>query len=180
MAYGSAKKRYGRKDFLRASDAAKGLIRPALSKRGFSETRIIVEWDAVVGEHMGGLCRPLKLGYAAREGIGGTLTLGVTGAGALEVQHLVSQIMERVNAHYGYRAVSRIRLSQIGAEAFARHGKRSAAPQPRPEAVTRVREAVGSVRDDGLRDALEQLGRNISLRQDREASRDETKEQGSP
>ena len=170
MAYRSAKTRFGRKGFLRVSDVAKGMIRPALSKRGFSETRILTEWDAVVGEKIAGLCRPMRLGYAAKEGIGGTLTVGSTGSSALEVQHLTPQIIERVNAHYGYRAVSRIRLVQIGAEAFEARQQRTEPPQPRPEAVKEIRETVTNVQDEGLRAALETLGRNISMRQDRAAS----------
>ncbi len=164
MATRFKKTRYGRKGFLRASDVAKGMIRPALTKRGFSESRILVEWDAVVGERIGGLCRPVRLGYAAKEGMGGTLTVGCLGACALEVQHLTSQIIERVNAHYGYRAISRIRLVQLGPEAFEERKAKTAPPQPRPEEVAEIRRATANVQNDDLRGALERLGRNIATR----------------
>jgi len=39
----------------------------------------------------------------------------VLGVRALEAQHREPAIIERVNAHYGYRAIARIRLSQLGA-----------------------------------------------------------------
>lgn len=156
------KTRYGRKGFMRASSAAKGMIRPALTKRGFSEPRILVEWDAVVGERIAALCRPVKLGYASKQGMGGTLTVGALGASALEVQHLTPQIVERVNAHYGYRAIARIRLVQLGAEALEEHRKGRVVPHPRPEDVTRIRSMVEPVSDEGLRAALERLGRNIA------------------
>jgi hypothetical protein len=118
----------------------------------------------VVGERIADLCRPVRLGYAAKEGMGGTLTIGALGANALEVQHLTPQITERVNAHYGYRAVSRIRLVQLGPEAFEEHKRRTAPPHPRPEAVAVIRETVAPVAHEGLRDALERLGQNISAR----------------
>ena len=156
--------RYGYRTFVSAAQAAKGTIRPGLSKRGFSEPRILMEWDAVVGERIAALCRPLKLGYAAREGMGGTLTVGSLGAMALEVQHLTPRIVERVNAHYGYRAVSRIRLVQVGPEAFGEARAARDAPHPRPEEEARIRLAVGEVADEGLRGALERLGRNIAAR----------------
>jgi hypothetical protein len=164
MATRFQKKRYGRKNFVRAATAAKGLIRPTLTKRGFSESRILVEWDDVVGERIAGLCRPVRLGYAGREGMGGTLTVGTLGAMALEVQHLTPQIIERVNAHYGYRAISRIRLVQLGPEAFEERKNKPDVPQPRPEEVTRIRSMVEPVTDEGLRGALERLGRNIATR----------------
>jgi len=162
MAPRFTKTRYGRKGFLRMSSAAKGMIRPALTKRGFSEPRILVEWDAVVGERIAALCRPVKLGYASKQGMGGTLTVGALGASALEVQHLTPQIVERVNAHYGYRAIARIRLVQLGADALEEHRNRGAVPQPRPEDVTRIRATVEPVSNEGLRGALERLGRNIA------------------
>ncbi len=164
MATRFQKKRYGRKNFVRAATAAKGLIRPALTKRGFSEPRILVEWDDVVGERIAGLCRPVKLGYAGRDGMGGTLTVGTLGAMALEVQHLTPQIVERVNAHYGYRAISRIRLVQLGPEAFEERKKGRDMPHPRPEEIIRIRSMVEPVADEGLRGALERLGRNIATR----------------
>lgn len=159
-----AKTRYRRKGFVRASSVAKGMIRPALTKRGFAEPRILTEWDAVVGEQIGALCRPVKLGYASKQGMGGTLTVGSLGASALEVQHLTPQIIERVNAHYGYRAISRIRLVQLGAEAFERHRARATPPPSRPEDVARIRETVAPVTNEGLRGALEKLGQNIATR----------------
>jgi hypothetical protein len=164
MASRFRKTRYGRKGFLRASDAAKGMIRPALTKRGFSEARILVEWDSVVGERIGDLCRPVRLGYAAKEGMGGTLTVGCPGACALEVQHLTPQIIERVNAHYGYRAISRIRLVQLGPEAFEERKAKTKPPQPRPEEVAEIRRTTASVQSEDLRGALERLGRNIATR----------------
>jgi len=155
--------RYGRKGFVRASSAAKGMIRPALTKRGFSEPRLLVEWDAVVGAQIGDLCRPVKMGYASKQGMGGTLTVGALGACALEVQHLTPRIVERVNAHYGYRAIARIRLVQLGPEAFEERRKGRTVPHPRPEDVARIRRTVEPVANEGLRGALERLGHNIAL-----------------
>lgn len=163
---------------MRASSAAKGLIRPALTKRGFAEPRILTEWDAVVGARIAALCRPVKLGYASKQGMGGTLTLGALGASALEVQHLTSQIVERVNAHYGYRAISRIRLVQMGPDAFAAAGARKKTPSHRPEVVAQVRETVAPVRGEGLREALERLGQNIATRRPPATPGTTTEEEG--
>jgi len=163
MAARFQKTRYGRKGFMRMSSAAKGMIRPALTKRGFSEPQLLIDWDAVVGDQIADLCRPVKLGYASKQGMGGTLTVGALGASALEVQHMTPRIIERVNAHYGYRAISRIRLVQLGPEAFEKRRMRRDVPHPRPEDVARIRDMVDPVASDGLRGALEKLGRNIAM-----------------
>ncbi len=160
----AAKKRYAKRGFSRLSDHAKYLIRAPLTKRGFAQSRLLTEWDVVVGAGIASLVRPLRLSHAAREGMGGTLTLGVTGARALEAQHLEQTIIERVNAHYGYRAVARIRLSQVGAEVFNAAKLNASVHQPTSEQERVVRSVVSGVADDDLRDALERLGRNIAVK----------------
>ncbi len=164
MAAQAEHKRYGKRGFSRVSDAARKLIRQPLSKRGFAQSSLLTEWDKVVGAQMAGLVRPLRLSHAAREGMGGTLTLGVLSVRALEAQHQEPAIIERVNAHYGYRAVARIRLAQLGPEAFAKARLETAAPQPSSEQAAAVKSAVAPVADEELRGALERLGRNIATR----------------
>jgi hypothetical protein len=157
------KRRYGP---ARAGDVARALIRAPLAKRGFAQSQLLTEWDAIVGVQIADLVRPLRLGHAARAGVGGTLTLGVLGARALEAQHMEPAIIERVNAHYGYRAVSRIRLLQVGAEIFAVKTTQTPDLAPTPAQENAVKTAVAQVSDENLRDALERLGRNIAIRGD--------------
>ena len=156
--------RFRKQGFAPVAVAARDLIRAPMAKRGFAESRLLTEWDAVVGAAIAPLCRPLRLTHAAKEGFGGTLILGVTGARALEVQHLLPTVTERVNAHYGYRAVSRIRLQQIGAAAMARMVPPRRALEPLPDPGPAVQKAVSPVADPDLRGALARLGQNIATR----------------
>jgi hypothetical protein len=73
------------------------------------------------------------------------------------------RLREKVNACYGYNAISRIRLTQTARSGFA---ERQAAfvpktPDPPPEVAVAAQEAASGVADDRLRAALEALGRNI-------------------
>ena len=148
--------------FRPAARVLRAQIDAPLAKRGFARATLLTDWERVVGAGLAAMCRPVRLSHAAAEGLGGTLTVGVKGARALETQHLVPQIVERVNAHYGYRAVARVRLSQIGPEAFAAMRARPGMAPP-PEAAARaVRRGVAPVADEGLRGALERLGLNVA------------------
>ena len=140
-------------------------IRAASETRGFSETRLLTHWAEIAGTAVAKIARPVKVGYT-RQGMGATLTLLCTGANAPMVQMQLPHIKERVNATYGYAAISRIHITQTAPTGFAdgqatfEHDapkKRTLAPQDRAQ----VQSTVSNVSDEGLRAALATLGENI-------------------
>jgi len=157
---------------LRGFESASGLlterIRHAGEKRGFAVTRLLTQWEAIVGADLAAITRPVKVGYT-REGMGATLTLLVASAHAPVVQMEIPRMRERVNACYGYAAISRISLTQTApggfAEGQAAFNAAPAAPTPPDPAVqAKAVAAAEGVRDDGLRAALENLVRNFHMR----------------
>jgi hypothetical protein len=110
----------------------------------------------------------VKIGYA-RDGFGATLTLLTTSAQAPMVQMQLPRLRDRVNACYGYNAVSRIVLTQTAPSGFA-DGQASflhaapAAPAPDPALLAEASAVAQGVRDDGLRAALETITRNFLTR----------------
>ncbi len=120
---------------MRGFEAASGLlqsrIREAGEKRGFAVTRLLTQWTEVAGEDMARITRPVKIGYG-REGMGATLTLLVSPAHAPMVQMGLPRLKERVNAAYGYAAISRISLTQTAATGFA-EGQAMFTPAPKPK-----------------------------------------------
>ena len=82
--------------------------------------------------------------------------LRVEGARALDIQYQSRQILERVNAHFGYAAVTELRLVQAPLPAPCRGPGRACAqrqPAPVPE--------VAGIADAGLREALRRLGAHL-------------------
>ena len=79
--------------------------------------------------------------------------LRVEGPRAIEVQHRSGQILERVNAYFGYRAVAEMRILQAP---VARKAAPAALARPPidPEALPPSAE----IEDEGLRAALLRLG----------------------
>jgi len=97
------------------------LMRPAFEKYGFSAAAILTDWPALAGPELAAYTAPERLKWPRKQTEdnperggrnGATLILRVSGARALEVEHRRPQIIERLNASFGYRAVSEIRVVQ--------------------------------------------------------------------
>jgi len=94
------------------------LTRKAFERYGFATAEIAAEWPTIAGAKLASFTLPEKLKWprgARRTGETGqrdpaTLILRVEPAFALEVQYQTAQIIERLNRHFGYRAVSDIRI----------------------------------------------------------------------
>ncbi len=144
--------------------AAAGITRQVFAKRGFADGAVVNDWAAIVGPHLAAHSRPEKIAHGPGKRREGTLHLKVdSGSLATELQHLEPQLIERVNAHFGYCAVGRLKLI---------HGP-PPAPQPRPpKKVRRLGEGeekdlsrrLAAIGDADLRAALEALGRAVKGR----------------
>lgn len=152
--------------FARASVLLQSRIRAASESRGFAESRVLTHWPEIVGPEIAAIARPVEVSYA-RGGMGATLTVLTTGVQAPMLEMQKTQIADKVNACYGYRAIARIRITQTAATGFA-EGQAVFAPAPKaatagpdPEARERAGEAAKGVTDDTLRHALEALGSNV-------------------
>jgi len=142
-------------------------IRTASESRGFAETRLLTQWREIVGEATASIAQPVKVGYG-RQGFGATLTLLTNGANAPIVQAESAKIRERVNACYGYAAISTIRITQTAQAGFS---EPAAAYQPPkadrpldPEKVANLDNSLRAVDNASLRSALAALGENILTR----------------
>jgi hypothetical protein len=158
---------------MRGFEATAGLIRDRIraagASRGFAVTRLLTHWPEIVGADVARVARPVKVGFR-RDGLGATLTVLTTGAQAPMLEMQKEVIRERVNACYGYAAISKVLITQTAPSGFAEgqvefdHAAAPPSPQPDPALTRRAAEAVADVGDDGLRTALENLGRNILAR----------------
>jgi hypothetical protein len=157
---------------MRGFEAASGLVkdpvRAAGEQRGFAVTRLLTHWPDVVGNDLATITRPVKVGYT-RDGMGATLTVLVSSAMAPIVQMQLPAIRDKVNAVYGYAAISRISLTQTAPSGFADgQAEFIVAPKvkkaPDPAIIVQAAETAAPVQDAGLRAALEALAQNILTR----------------
>lgn len=129
---------------------------PVLGKRGFAAAQLVSDWRSILGEELAQRTAPERLSFPRGERKDGTLRLRVAAGFAPEMQHRTPQVLERINAFFGYRAVARLVLVQGPLP-------RPPAPPPRPRPlVDSEREALdrrlGGIEDPALRDALRRLG----------------------
>ncbi|NHM17710.1 DUF721 domain-containing protein [Tritonibacter mobilis] len=157
--------------FKRTGSLLNDQIRKAGESRGFAVSRLLTHWEEIVGPELAAMARPVKVGYG-RGGFGATLTVLTTGAMAPMLEMQKATLREKVNAVYGYNAISKLHITQTAPIGFAegqvdfRYApKVRKAAEPAPEDVASAKETATGVENDELRAALERLGRNVLTRQ---------------
>ncbi len=159
-----------KRGFERTSSLLSARIRKAGEARGFAVTRLLTHWEEIAGADTARIARPVKVSYGREGGFGATLVLLTTGAHAPMLEMQKDQIRERVNAVYGYAAISQIRITQTAPTGFAEGQAQFTRPQkPAPKAVdpglaAKAAETASAVGDPELRAALEKLAQNVLSR----------------
>jgi hypothetical protein len=142
--------------------AVEKIAKPLFGARGFGAASVITQWEAIVGPVLARSTAPERIAYPAGERAQGTLHLRVSSAGlALELQHLEPQLIERINSHFGYRAVARIRLVQGPTPEKKEPKTKPLGPVP-AEAKAGIAARVGRVTDPDLKAALQALGEEVA------------------
>ena len=137
------------------------VARRALGRRGFSDAGLIADWPNVVGATIARCSQPLRLTFVrAKERRDGTLLLRVAPGFALELQHLEPQLLERINSHFGYSAVAKLKFQQGPLTGIARARPRRPRPLP-PALESELSDKLVEVDDESLRLCLERLGRSF-------------------
>jgi hypothetical protein len=140
-------------------------IEPVTAKRGFATADLIAAWPEIAGPLYAGCTAPERIAWRRHSGgdepAAGTLLLRVDGPRAVFVQHDLPQILERVNAFFGYRAIGQIRIIQspVTAARTAQSTGRTAKLDPSAEQA--LAEELGDIDDERLRAALARLGRGV-------------------
>ena len=147
------------------TDLVSRITRPIFGKRGFAGGAILENWPGVVGPGLAAHTAPERIVFPPARRSEGTLQLRVdSGALAIELQHLEPLLVERVNTHFGFRAVARIKILQGPLPETHIAAKPSRRPLSESEEGS-LAEAIAGIEDAELRSALEELGRAVIGRQ---------------
>ncbi|MBW8640123.1 DciA family protein [Hoeflea sp. WL0058] len=151
------------------SEIANALIDPVLAKRAGINTMLLGMWDEVVGPDYVDCTRPEAIKWPRRSGpdeqfVPGVLTIACEGARALFLAHETDQLIQRLNAVFGFPAVDRVKIVQKPVSAQPR---RAARVRPMaPEQQGRLDRMLEQIEDDRLRQALDRLGKAVMTQPD--------------
>jgi hypothetical protein len=136
------------------------LTRAAFRRRAPATAQVIADWTAIMGPAIAAVTTPRRLSA-------GTLTIGCSGPIAMELQHLGSEVMSRINTHLGSNTVKALRFVQT------HEPMKPPVALPRqadPAKLAAVDAALGDLPEGELRAALASLGRAMATQSNRSRS----------
>jgi hypothetical protein len=148
------------------ADFVPKILDPAVARQGFGESALLLDWEDIVGKRIAAISQPIRLqwppGGVKRDSLAprpsAALVLRVEPGFGLEIQHLAAVLIDRVNAHLGWRCVGSLKIRQEKIE--------RALPPPRrapenPLARAEAERQVAEIEEEPLRDALARLGARV-------------------
>ncbi len=137
------------------------ITRPIFGKRGFGQGSMIANWENIVGNVLAGHTFPEQISYPRNQRNNGTLHLRIDSpALALELQHIETQLLDKINTYFGYRAVAHIRIIQ----GVLPEKNLNALPEKRKITLKEqndLNEDLNIINDPDLKNALQALGTEI-------------------
>ncbi len=94
------------------SDLMPEIGRAAFRRFGFVQSSVVSRWDEIVGQRYAKVSSPESIRFPAGKKAEGTLELVVESGHAPMMQHVLPEIIERVNRFFGYAAVAKVRMRQ--------------------------------------------------------------------
>ncbi|PEQ12936.1 hypothetical protein B2G71_08855 [Novosphingobium sp. PC22D] len=134
--------------------------RTAFRRFGFVQSSVVSRWPEIVGARHARVCTPESIRFPPGEKRDGILQLVVLPAHAPIIQHVVPEIIERVNRFFGYNAVARVKLRQGTVKAPDASEPRAAPPSLKPVPVE-LGDSLRDIGDPELRAVLESLARSM-------------------
>jgi hypothetical protein len=144
---------------VKAGEAIRGALDPALKRRGFASRDILAHWHAMAPSPFDTVALPDRLVWPRHtpNAVGATLYLRCAGGHHLALVHEAPRIAAAINRYFGYVLVEQIKLA---IEPFTPGSAVPAPAAPEIDGATRaaIDRTVAGVGDPRVRQALAQLG----------------------
>lgn len=137
------------------------ITRPMFGERGLADGAIVNDWANIVGELLARHSAPERIIYRQGRKDSGILHLRIDNGGlAMEIQHLTPLLIERINGHFGFRAVDSVKITQ---GPLPDRPDSSIPPEHKlnDDQNRRLMDDLQCVDDPELQDALASLGRAV-------------------
>ena len=143
------------------SDLMPEIGRAAFRRFGFVQSSVVSRWDEIVGARYAAVSAPEAIRFPVGKKAEGTLELVVEGAHAPMMQHVVPEIIERVNRFFGYAAVVRIKVRQ-GVVAKPAAARKLATPPMLKPVPMELGTSLREIADPELFAVLESLAKSLA------------------
>lgn len=153
------------------ADIVPQIGRAAFRRFGFVQSSVVTRWPEIVGETHARTCSPECIRFPPGERSDGILELVVMPAHAPLIQHVIPEIIERVNRFFGYKAVSRIKMRQGQVKPRDVHERRTAPTGLKPIPME-LGDSLRDIGDPELRAVLESLARSMGNDEDAPQGKD--------
>lgn len=153
-------------------------LTPSCRRRGLADGTLLLAWEDVVPGGVATECWVERIDWprerraAVSEGTGAapatrgaTLVVGATPGAALVLSHATAELVARINAVFGWRAVERVKILRKAAPPAEARPARPAPPGP--EAVAAARAHAEGIGHEKLKRAVIRLGANVLARSSR-------------
>ena len=134
--------------------------RTAFRRFGFVQSSVVTRWPEIVGPNHARICAPESIRFPIGEKVDGILQLVVVPAHAPIIQHVIPEIIERVNRFFGYKAVAKVKIRQGEVKPPPAKPTTAAPPSLRPIPLE-LGESLRDIGDPELRTVLESLARSL-------------------
>jgi hypothetical protein len=143
------------------SDLMPEIGRAAFRRFGFVQSSIVSRWDEIVGPRYAAVSAPEMIRFPAGKKAGGTLELTVESGHAPMLQHVIPEIVERVNRFFGYEAVAKVKMRQGLVQRLEPKQRVTAAPVLRAPAAE-LGDSLREIADPELQAVLENLAKSLA------------------
>ncbi|MBQ7284888.1 MAG: DUF721 domain-containing protein [Alphaproteobacteria bacterium] len=152
-------------DLLSVSSMLMPLAKKILGKKGFVEVDILTNWPQIVGDELAEYVLPQSIDFPKGERNNGVLRVSVSGGGfALELQHREKNVIQKINAYFGYAAVASLRIVQNAAQEYNTQKQRVERVQKNLVSVDEefyIKDLSAGIKNSALQEILERVGRCI-------------------
>jgi hypothetical protein len=143
------------------SDLMPEIGRAAFRRFGFVQSSVVSRWDEIVGARYAAVSAPESIRFPIGKKADGTLELVVEGAHATMMQHVIPEIIERVNRFFGYSAVAKVKMRQ-GTIAKPANTRTASAPPMLKPVPMELGESLRNIADPELFAVLESLAQSLA------------------
>jgi hypothetical protein len=142
--------------------------RTAFRKFGFVQSSVLTRWPEIVGERHARVCQPESIRFPPGEKCDGILQVVVVPAHAPFIQHVIPEIIERVNRFFGYSAVAKVKLRQGAVQPPPASREPPTAPPSLRPVPMELGDSLRDIGDPELRSVLESLARSLNMQNEKD------------